>query len=110
MAIFPASHYVMSRDKLEQAILSIEEEAAECVKKFKSEDKLIEAQRIAERTNFDMEMLRETGFCSGIENYSRHLNGTKAGDPPHPLLDYFPEDYLMIIDESHMDLPQIRVM
>ena len=110
VAIFPASHYVMSRDKLEQAILAIEEEAAECVKRFKSEDKLIEAQRIAERTNFDMEMMRETGFCSGIENYSRHLNGTKAGEPPHTLLDYFPEDFLMIIDESHMSLPQIRGM
>jgi len=108
--IFPASHYVTAPEKLERAIEAIEAEKIEQVKYFKENDKLIEAQRIAERTNFDMEMLRETGFCSGIENYSRHLNGQPEGAPPHTLIDYFPEDFLMIIDESHMSIPQIRGM
>ncbi len=110
VVIFPASHYVIAPEKMEAAISAIEEEAKEQVKYFKAHDKLIEAQRIAERTNFDMEMLRETGFCSGIENYSRHLTGQKPGEPPHTLIDYFPKDFLMIIDESHMSVPQIRGM
>ena len=110
IAIFPASHYVVSPDKMEKAIHNIEEEMIERVKYFKSEDKLLEAQRISERTNFDIEMMRETGFCSGIENYSRHLTGLEPGCPPHTLMDYFPEDFLIIIDESHITLPQIRGM
>ncbi len=109
-AIFPASHYVVPEDKLKAACIEIEEELAERVRYFKSEDKLIEAQRIAERTNFDVEMMRETGFCSGIENYSRHLTGQKPGEPPQCLLDYFKDDFLMIVDESHMTLPQVRGM
>jgi len=108
--IFPASHYVIPQDKLEVALKNIEEEMIERVKYFKSKDKLIEAQRIAERTNFDIEMMKETGFCSGIENYSRHLNGTEPGAPPHTLIDYFPDDFLIIVDESHMTIPQIRGM
>lgn len=110
MVIFPASHYVVSLDQLEIAIQNIEAEAEERVRYFKSEDKLLEAQRISERTNFDIEMLRETGFCSGIENYSRHLTGLEPGKPPHTLMDYFPEDFLIMIDESHMTIPQIRGM
>ncbi len=110
IAIFPASHYVVAPDKMEKAIYNIEEEMIERVKYFKSEDKLLEAQRISERTNFDIEMMRETGFCSGIENYSRHLTGLEPGCPPHTLIDYFPEDFLIIIDESHITLPQIRGM
>lgn len=110
IAIFPASHYVVAPEKLEGAIKNIEEELIERVKYFKSEDKLLEAQRISERTNFDMEMLRETGFCSGIENYSRHLTGLAPGCPPHTLMDYFPEDFLIMIDESHITLPQVRGM
>ncbi len=110
IAIFPASHYVVSKDKMEAAIKTIEEELEERIKYFKSEDKLIEAQRIAERTNFDIEMLRETGFCSGVENYSRHLSGLEPGSMPHTLMDYFPEDFLIIVDESHITLPQIRGM
>lgn len=110
IAIFPASHYVVAPDKLEIAIQNIEAELEERVRYFKSEDKLLEAQRIAERTNFDIEMLRETGFCSGIENYSRHLTGLAPGQAPHTLLDYFPDDFLMIIDESHITIPQIRGM
>lgn len=110
MAIFPASHYVVSQDKLEGAIKTIQEELDERVPYFKSEDKLLEAQRIAERTNFDIEMLRETGFCSGIENYSRHLSGQKPGSTPHTLIDYFPDDFLIIVDESHITIPQIRGM
>ncbi|HHV12777.1 MAG TPA: excinuclease ABC subunit UvrB [Clostridiales bacterium] len=110
IVIFPASHYVVSKDKLEEAIKNIEEELEERVRYFKSEDKLLEAQRISERTNFDIEMLRETGFCSGIENYSRHLTGLPAGCPPHTLMDYFPEDFLIIVDESHITLPQVRGM
>lgn len=108
--IFPASHYVTSPEKLELAIRSIEQEMEECVRKFKEQDKLLEAQRLYERTTYDLEMLRETGFCAGIENYSRHLTGQPAGAPPHTLFDYFPEDYLLIIDESHMSVPQIRGM
>ena len=110
ISIFPASHYVMPKDKLEAGIAVILKELEERVKYFKSEDKLIEAQRIAERTNFDMEMLRETGFCSGIENYSRPLSGRKAGSPPMTLMDFFPEDFLIIVDESHMTIPQIGAM
>lgn len=110
IVIFPASHYVVSKDKLETAIKNIEEELEERVRYFKSEDKLLEAQRISERTNFDIEMLRETGFCSGIENYSRHLTGLEAGSPPHTLMDYFAEDFMIIVDESHITLPQVRGM
>ena len=108
--IFPASHYVVSQDRMNVALKDIEAEMIERVKYFKSEGKLLEAQRIAERTNFDIEMLRETGFCSGIENYSMHLAGLKPGATPHTLLDYFPEDYLIIVDESHITIPQIRGM
>lgn len=110
LIIFPASHYVVSPDKLEEAIRNIEEELVDRVRYFKSEDKLLEAQRISERTNFDIEMLRETGFCSGVENYSRHLTGLQPGSPPHTLMDYFPEDFLIIVDESHITLPQVRGM
>ncbi len=110
VAIFPASHYVVAPEKMEQAIGTILEELKERVAYFKSEDKLLEAQRIAERTNFDVEMMRETGFCSGIENYSRHLTGTAPGEPPYTLIDYFPDEFLMIVDESHMTLPQVRGM
>ncbi len=110
VAIFPASHYVVSTEKMEAAIKNIEAELKERVAYFKREDKLIEAQRIAERTNFDIEMMRETGFCSGIENYSMHLSGLKPGQPPHTLIDYFPDDFLMIVDESHMTIPQVRGM
>ena len=110
VAIFPASHYVVPQEKVNHACETIEAELVERVKYFKSEDKLLEAQRISERTNFDVEMLRETGFCSGIENYSRHLTGQKAGEPPQTLVDYFGDDFLIIIDESHMTVPQIRGM
>ena len=110
VAIFPASHYVVAPEKMEKAICAIEEELKERVEWFKREDKLLEAQRIAERTKFDIEMMRETGFCSGIENYSRHLAGLKPGEPPHTLLDYFPDDFLMIVDESHITIPQVRGM
>ena len=110
IAIFPASHYVVPKEKIELAAKSIEKELAERVEYFKSEDKLLEAQRIAERTNFDIEMMRETGFCSGIENYSRHLAGLEPGATPHTLLDYFPDDFLMIVDESHITIPQVRGM
>ena len=110
VAIFPASHYVVPQEKINAACKYIEAELEERVRFFKSEDKLLEAQRIAERTNFDIEMLRETGFCSGIENYSRHLSGMEAGAPPHCLMDYFKGDFLMIIDESHMTIPQIGAM
>ena len=110
LVIFPASHYVVEKDKLEKAIINIEEELEERIRYFKSEDKLLEAQRISERTNFDIEMLRETGFCSGVENYSRHLTGLEPGCPPHTLMDYFPEDFMIIVDESHITLPQIRGM
>lgn len=110
MVIFPASHYVVAPEQLEIAINNIETELEEQVRYFKSEDKLLEAQRISERTNFDIEMLRETGFCSGVENYSRHLTGLEPGMPPHTLMDYFPDDFLIIVDESHMTIPQIRGM
>ena len=110
VAIFPASHYVVSQEKIKEACVNIEKELEKRVRYFKGEDKLLEAQRIAERTNFDIEMLRETGFCSGIENYSRHLNGTAEGEPPMTLMDYFGDDYLIIIDESHITIPQIRGM
>ena len=109
-AIFPASHYVVPQEKIKKACAEIEQELEEQVRYFKSEDKLLEAQRISERTNFDVEMLRETGFCSGIENYSRHLTSQKPGEPPQCLLDYFKDDFLLIIDESHITLPQVRGM
>ncbi|HIR26957.1 MAG TPA: excinuclease ABC subunit UvrB [Candidatus Choladousia intestinigallinarum] len=110
IAVFPASHYVVPMEKILAATKEIEKELEERVEYFKSEDKLLEAQRIAERTNFDIEMLRETGFCSGIENYSRHLAGMPAGATPHTLMDYFGDDFLLIIDESHKTVPQIRGM
>ena len=110
IAIFPASHYVVPQEKIELAAKSIEKELDERVSYFKSEDKLLEAQRISERTNFDVEMMRETGFCSGIENYSRHLAGLTPGATPHTLMDYFNDDFLIIIDESHITVPQIRGM
>ncbi len=110
VAIFPASHYVVPAEQIRRAADAIEEELKERVQYFKSEDKLLEAQRIAERTNFDVEMLKETGFCSGIENYSRHLAGLKPGQPPYTLLDFFKDDFLIIIDESHKTIPQIRGM
>ena len=110
IAVFPASHYVVPQQKINEACKEIEQEMEERVKWFKSRDKLIEAQRIAERTNFDVEMMRETGFCSGIENYSRHLAGMPAGSTPHTLIDYFPEDFLIIVDESHITIPQVRGM
>ena len=109
-AIFPASHYVTPMEKIKEAAIHIEEELKEQVRYFKSEDKLLEAQRIAERTNFDIEMMKETGFCSGIENYSRHLTGLAPGMPPNTLMDFFPDDFLIIIDESHKTIPQIRGM
>ena len=110
VTIFPASHYVVAPEKIAKACDEIEEELKERVQYFKSEDKLLEAQRISERTNFDIEMLRETGFCSGIENYSRHLSGTKEGEPPYCLMDFFKDDFLIIVDESHITIPQIRGM
>ena len=110
IAIFPASHYVVPQEKIELAAKSIEAELKERVEYFKSEDKLLEAQRISERTNFDIEMMRETGFCSGIENYSRHLAGLEPGATPHTLMDYFGDDFLIIVDESHITIPQVRGM
>ena len=110
VAIFPASHYVVSKEAMDRATKAIEEELEERIQYFKSEDKLLEAQRISERTNFDIEMMRETGFCSGIENYSRHLTGLAPGQPPHTLIDYFPDDFLIMIDESHKTIPQIGGM
>ena len=108
--ISPASHYVTTKEKMERAIVTIEEEMEERVKYFKSQNKLIEAQRIEERTNFDIEMMKETGFCSGIENYSRHISGRPEGSPPYTLFDYFPKDFLLLIDESHATIPQVRAM
>ena len=108
--IFPASHYVVPMEQIQRAAKAIEEELEERVTYFKSEDKLLEAQRISERTNFDIEMMKETGFCSGIENYSRHLAGLAPGQPPYTLLDYFGDDFLLIIDESHKTVPQIGAM
>lgn len=110
MVVFPASHYVVDPEAMERAIKEIEAELEERVRFFKGAGKLLEAQRIAERTNFDIEMMRETGFCSGIENYSRHLTGLKEGETPHTLMDYFPDDFLIIVDESHITLPQVRGM
>ena len=110
VAVFPASHYVVPQEKMNAACDRIEAELEERVKYFKSEDKLLEAQRIAERTNFDIEMMKETGFCSGIENYSRHLAGRAEGEMPETLIDYFPDDFLIIVDESHISIPQIRGM
>lgn len=110
VTIFPASHYVVAPERIKVACENIEAELKERVQYFKSEDKLLEAQRISERTNFDIEMLRETGFCSGIENYSRHLNGTQEGEPPYCLLDFFQDDFLIIVDESHITIPQVRGM
>ena len=110
IAIFPASHYVVPKERMEKAIRNIEIELEEQVKYFKSEGKLLEAQRIAERTNFDIEMMRETGFCSGIDNYSRHLAGLAPGQPPNTLMDYFPDDFIIMIDESHKTVPQIGGM
>ena len=108
--IFPNSHYVTTQDKMEHAIKTIEEELDERVEYFKSQNKLIEAQRIQERTNFDIEMMKETGFCQGIENYSRHISGRKPGSPPFTLFDYFPKDFLLLVDESHATIPQVRAM
>ena len=108
--ISPASHYVTTKDKMERAILTIEQEMEERVKYFKAQNKLIEAQRIEERTNFDIEMMKETGFCSGIENYSRHISGREEGSPPYTLFDYFPDDFLLLVDESHATIPQVRAM
>ena len=108
--ISPASHYVTTKEKMERALVTIEQEMEERVKYFKSQNKLIEAQRIEERTNFDMEMMKETGFCSGIENYSRHISGRPEGSPPYTLFDYFPDDFLLFIDESHATIPQVRAM
>lgn len=110
VAVFPNSHYIVEKEKMQAAIEGIKEEMEERIKYFKSEDKLIEAQRIEERTNFDIEMLQETGFCSGIENYSRHLTGLEAGMPPYTLMDYFPDEFLIIVDESHITVPQVRGM
>ena len=110
IVVFPASHYVVDAEKMKEALCNIEDELNERIRYFKSEDKLLEAQRIAERTHFDIEMLRETGFCSGIENYSMHLAGLQPGAMPHTLLDYFPDDFLIMVDESHITIPQIRGM
>lgn len=110
IVVFPASHYVVSKEKMEHAAAAILTELKEQVSYFKSEDKLLEAQRISERTNFDVEMMKETGFCSGIENYSRHLTGSQEGEPPSTLIDFFAEDFLIIVDESHITLPQVRGM
>lgn len=108
--ISPASHFVTTKEKMDRAIITIEQEMEERVKYFKSQNKLIEAQRIEERTNFDIEMMKETGFCSGIENYSRHISGRPEGSPPYTLFDYFPDDFLLLIDESHATIPQVRAM
>ena len=110
IALYPASHYVVPMERILEASKAIEKEMEEQVAYFKSEDKLLEAQRISERTNFDLEMMKETGFCSGIENYSRHLAGLKPGEPPYTLMDYFGDDYLIMIDESHITVPQVRGM
>ena len=108
--ISPASHYVTTKEKMKRAIVTIEQEMEERIKYFKSQNKLIEAQRIEERTNFDIEMMKETGFCSGIENYSRHISGRPEGSPPYTLFDYFPDDFLLLIDESHATIPQVKAM
>ena len=108
--ISPASHYVTTKEKMDRAIVTIEAEMEQRVKYFKEQNKLIEAQRIEERTNFDIEMMKETGFCSGIENYSRHISGREEGSPPYTLFDYFPNDFLLLVDESHATIPQVRAM
>lgn len=108
--VFPNSHYVTTSDKMERALVTINEELQERIKYFKDNNKLIEAQRIEERTNFDMEMMKETGFCQGIENYSRHISGRPAGSPPFTLFDYMPKDFLLLVDESHATIPQVRAM
>ncbi len=108
--ISPASHYVTTKEKMDRALVTIEKEMEERVKYFKSQNKFIEAQRIEERTNFDIEMMKETGFCSGIENYSRHISGREEGSPPYTLFDYFPDDFLLLVDESHATIPQVRAM
>ena len=110
VAIFPASHYVVGGDKIEEALKDIDEELEERINFFTVNNKLVEAQRIAQRTHYDMEMLREIGFCSGIENYSRHISGREPGSPPYTLIDYFPDDFLLVIDESHVTVPQVRAM
>ena len=110
VVIFPASHYVTTPERIEQAIIRIEKELEERVKYFKENDKLLEAQRIEQRTKYDIEMLKEIGFCQGIENYSRHVTGRKEGEKPYTLMDFFPNDYLMIVDESHVTIPQVRGM
>ena len=110
VAIYPASHYVVSRDKMEKAISEIHAEMEECAEKFTREGKLLEAERIRQRTSYDLEMLRETGFCKGIENYSRIMSGRPAGSSPFTLLHYFPDDFLLFVDESHVTLPQVRAM
>src|SRR3712207_4200729 len=110
IAIFPASHYVTTPERIEKAIVAIEEELDQAIKDFKENDKLLEAQRIEQRTKYDIEMLREIGFCQGIENYSRHITGRKKGEKPYTLMDFFPDDYLLIVDESHVTLPQVRGM
>jgi len=108
--IYPNSHYATSKEKMDRAIITIEKELEERIAEFKKEDKLIEAQRIEQRTNFDIEMMKETGFCQGIENYSRHISGRTPGSAPYTLMDYFPNDYLLLIDESHATVPQVRAM
>lgn len=110
VSIFPASHYAISPEKMELAVKGIEEELKERLQELKEEDKLLEMQRLSQRTNFDIEMMREVGYCSGVENYSRHLSGREAGSTPFTLLDYFPDDYLIMVDESHMTMPQVRAM
>src|SRR5699024_1413924 len=110
VVIFPASHYVTTPERVEKAVIEIEKELEERVKSFKGDDKLLEAQRIEQRTKYDIEMLKEIGFCQGIENYSRHITGRKPGEKPYTLMDFFPDDYLIIIDESHVTVPQVRGM
>ena len=110
ITVFPASHYVTSKEKLMLAVKRIKDELSEQLEKFRAEEKLLEAQRLEQRTNYDIEMMLEMGFCSGIENYSRHLSGRDAGSTPHTLIDYFPDDFLMIVDESHVTIPQVRGM
>ena len=110
VSIFPASHFATSKERLEKAINKIEEELEVRLKELTAQDKLLEAQRLKQRTNFDIEMMREVGYCSGIENYSRILDGRDTGTPPQTLIDYFPDDFLLFIDESHVTLPQVRAM
>ena len=110
IAVFPASHFATSRAKMDRAIQSIEMELEEQLKYFRENDKLVEAQRLEQRTRYDLEMMRELGFCSGIENYSRHISGRDAGSSPFTLMDYFPKDFLLVCDESHVSVPQIGAM